>query len=198
MSRSLLIAATLALFAGPIVAAPVPKSTFPDFYPTRVGTKWVYAQDDDIEIVEEIFSAEVRDKAIHLGVRLKNGPNQWEKALTVSREGVLMRTNNGFAVNQWALRFPVRAGTEWEVTPPRREGLVGNTGRLTVGEEETIEVPAGTFRVVPVVFTVAAQNGVTFAEPKVQIYRYAPRVGLVELRYDGKRRVLKSFTPGPK
>jgi hypothetical protein len=58
-----------------------------------------------------------------------------------------------------------------------------------------VEVPAGTFKAVPVVYTVTEVDGKPIAKPKVYTCWYAAGVGLVKLKYDGVEKVLKAFTP---
>lgn len=61
MLRSLLAVAALALSAAPAALAPVPRDVarLPDFFPTQVGTKWVYEQ-DGFDHTEEIVQSETR------------------------------------------------------------------------------------------------------------------------------------------
>ena len=200
MSRSLLVVAILLLLADAATAAPVPKDApkFPDFYPTRVGTKWVYLRDNIDEVTEEITGAEERDGAIHLTVRVKVPRDGWENTLVVSKEGLFWGANGIFTIDQWMVRFPVKPGAAWEVHTPLQPGLLAQAGRRTVGEPETVVVPAGTYRAYPVVFAVGLENNRIPDQPKSYTYWYAPQVGMVKLKYPDGKRVLKSFTPGPR
>ena len=57
-------------------------------------------------------------------------------------------------------------------------------------------MPAGTFKAIPVTYTVTEVDGKPIAKPTVYTYWYAAGVGVVKLKYDGGEKVLKSFTPG--
>jgi hypothetical protein len=178
-------------------AAPVPKGRprGPEYFPTAVGTKWVYDH-DGLECVEEIIRAEPRDGGTRLTVQV-TAPQPIDDTFRVTREGVFWLTFGGLEMDQYRLRFPLKAGNSWGVRTPIQPGLGdASAGRMTVGEEETVEVPAGTYRAVPVKFDMTEVDGQPLARPKHHIFWYAPGVGLVKHKLPYGQRVLKSFTPG--
>jgi len=177
-------------------AAPVPTHLMPKeppFYPTEVGTKWEYEQSDGMNFSEEVIRAEVRDGKTRLTVRVRSR-GTWEQTFEVSKEGVYWRTEGEFKVDRCVLRFPVKAGDSWAVEEPLQRGLRTRTGRMTVGKEEEVRLPAGTFRATPVAFEVTADSGRVLAKPETHTYWYAPGVGLVRVSSPTGERTLTAFT----
>lgn len=196
MARLITALSVAALTVVVTSAAPVPKTApkGPWFYPTAVGTKWVY-DNNGLEWVEEVIRAEERDGATRLTVRV-TAPQAMDDTFRIDKRGVYWLTFGRYKMEQYRLRFPLDAGNSWEVRTPVQTGLAAQDGRMTVGKEEAVEVPAGTYRAVPVVFETTDEGGRPLPQPVFQTFWYAPGVGLVKQTYPGGQRVLTSFTPG--
>ena len=174
--------AVLALAFSTADAAPVPKHLMKDepFWPTTVGAKWVYTV-GETERVEEIIKAEARQDAMRLTIRGSLG----DSTIDVTRAGVTLRTFDKAVLNYPLIQFPLRAGDSWVNACPVRGGVVkGHApegGCRTVGEEEDIKVPAGTFRATKVVYVVTEVNGRPLAKPSTGASWYAKGVGVVRV-----------------
>jgi hypothetical protein len=179
------VALVLALI--PVVlapAAPVPKGADGPvlYYPTTVGTKWVYQRDGSDELIRTtITAAEEKDGGAVLTIGLLTGDkaNPYWKVF-VSPKG-LFSGDGGLDEQKFPnplLKLPVKAGEKWEVP--------GKPTRTVVGAEE-VEVPAGKFRAVRV-----ESEGLT--------EWFAPNVGCVQTvarSANGETKtVLKTFAPG--
>jgi len=187
------IALTTLLLLG---AAPVPKQLMKDepYWPTAVGTKWVYEQGGK-ESTQEITKVEARDGGTtRLTVRTKNG----DDIIDVAPGGVTQRTVSTFTLDTLIVRFPIKAGDSWAFAYPVQAGLHCIGGKMTVGEEEDVKVPAGTFRATKVVCTVTEVRGKPIDKPYTLTHWYAKGVGLVRVEWDGGERVLKAFAPAQK
>jgi hypothetical protein len=197
MCRTLatLLSAVLALSAAP--AAPRPKEAEDPkpYMPTALAAKWVY--DDGGKVYsEEIVEAEDRGDRTLLTVRVV-GPATpgLKRRLVVSADGVFDRGVGAFTYDPvCVMKFPPKAGDEWELHVPVQVGLRGYQGKATVGAAEKVVVPAGTFEAVPVRLEVTAANGRPLDEPEVYTSWWARGVGVVKLRYPDGTRALKSFT----
>lgn len=93
------------------------------------------------------------------------------------------------------LRFPIKTGDSWTFAYPIQKGLLCEGGKMSVGEDEDIKVPAGTFRATKVVSTVTEVDRKPINKPYAYAHWYAKGVGLVRAEWDGGGRELKSFTP---
>jgi hypothetical protein len=181
------------------VAAPVPKHLMPKevpYYPTEVGTKWVYIQ-NDMERPEEITKSEAQGGALRLTVQV-GAKGELTVTSDVSKDEVIERTSGNFKIDRTVLRFPLKEGDSWDFVCPIQKGLHAESGKITVCETEDVTVPAGKFRATKVVFTVTEVNGEARPIPHAYTFWYAQGIGLVRLEYRGGEKVLKSFTPGKK
>ncbi|QEL18635.1 TapB family protein [Limnoglobus roseus] len=180
-------------------AAPVPKvADQKPFYPTAVGTKWVYRQEKR-EWMDEITAAEQRDAVTTLTVRRTEGKALSEDIFSVSADGVTWVTTDKFPIEARILKLPLATGDQWSVDPPVVRGIRNEPGEYTVGTAEDVTVPAGKFRAYPVQFVEAERNGKKPKESGTKnTHWYAPGVGLVKFRNEKPEliRELKSFTPG--
>ena len=182
-----LLAASVALVITlNLVAAPVPKDVpkeQPLYFPTKVGTKWVYAHGDEDQ-TEVITAAEYKTKE-RLWVVQVTTSNK-EKRVTeweVSDQGLFWVMDRGKerATQCW-LKLPHKAGEKWDLVPEYRF-------RCVTLESQKIKVPAGEFDAIGVEIYLGDTLFVT--------RWYAPGVGLVKLADEkSTRSVLKSFTPG--
>lgn len=186
------LAATI-LSCAAALAAPVPKdkAPLPDYFPTAVGTKWVYQRGSQAEFTVEITGAEKKEEQTLLTMR---DTNQVVKTYTVTSEEVVYRTKDQDNFDIPLLRFPLKGGETWKVAPPVKPGWIAYSGRMTVGEVEKVEVPAGTFQAVPVHFEITGYNDLKL-KPEVRTYWYAPSVGLVKFKSATFEQVLKEFKP---
>jgi hypothetical protein len=202
MRRGIVCGLALAL-AGWAAAAPASKAPAgPDYYPTKVGTKWVFDQGGR-DVTWEVTAAETKDgeTLVTVSQSIAGGEPETIAKASVTAKGVHNVQVGPFKIDPACeLRFPVKAGDSWAVDIPSQGGeLQGSTGTVTVGEVEEVEVPAGKFRAVRVETVVTAVDGKPLAEPRRATRWYAPGVGLVKTTA-GKDvvRTLKAFTPGKK
>lgn len=196
--------------AGWSVAAP--SSTAPadlDYYPTAVGTKWVYELNGRDQ-TWEVTAAEAKagETLVTFTQSIAGGKPEPILKASVSAKGVYQLEMGPFKVDPVCeLQFPVKAGARWSVdipsqtvgSPPQGGGLRGSTGTVTVGDAEDVEVPAGKFRAVRVDVTITAEDGKPLTKPRRLTRWYAPGVGLVKVAAGPDiTRALKEFTPGKK
>jgi hypothetical protein len=202
MRRGIVCGFALAL-AGWSAAAPASKAPAgPDYYPTRVGTKWVFDQNGR-EVTWEVTAAETKgeETLVTISESVAGGEPETIAKASVTAKGVYNVQVGPFKIDPACeLRFPVKAGDSWAVDiPSQGGGLRGTTGTVTVGEVEEVEVAAGKFRAVRVETVMTAVDGKPLAEPRRATRWYAAGVGLVKTTA-GKDvvRTLKAFTPGKK
>ncbi|WP_162668130.1 hypothetical protein [Gemmata massiliana] len=183
-------------------AAPVPKHLAGEkpFWPTAVGTQWVYTK-GELEVTDEIVKAEKLPESILLTVRVRtNGRRQpWEATYELSKDAVLFRGKRDLQAVETALRFPIKNEDSWEVKPPPHPTSPAHGGRSRVEGTEDVRVPAGTFRATKVVLNVTELNGQPFNPTFARAAWYVQGIGLVKLQYGlpgAAEKVLKSFTPG--
>jgi hypothetical protein len=150
-----LVAATL--FVPATMAAPKLKGRPVYYYPTEVGTKWVYSirggggGEPAYEHVLVLTKAERDGDGMVLTVeqasgRDPDGPTTPFYRLRLSAAGVeeVGKYGKDLSPTTWAIRGPVRIGANWE--NPDTDGSPGDT--YTIGGEEEVAVPAGKFRAV--------------------------------------------------
>jgi hypothetical protein len=178
------------------LGAPVPKSADKptEYFPTRVGDKWVYSKTEKgrerREIVEEVISVEEKDGIKTIGIG-RPDPDNGDKlvlarTVRVSEKGLLLDLGaDGPLTSTWfALKLPHKDGQTWDV------GELKAT--LTAHGPEEVKVPAGTFQAIRV-----ERRGQGDTKPKrLWTHWFAPRVGLVKAKSGGFVFALKSFTPG--
>lgn len=169
-------------------AAPVPREhrrPVP-YFPTAVGTRWVYERDGR-ELVDTVTAAERAGGAVLVTVRREDsGTVVGQDKLLVSGEGVFRVAATGQRLDPpvCLVRLPVPA--RWAVTGG------GVTGTCAARRVEAVDVPAGRFEAVRVdgVYTVHG-TAATSTE------WYAPGVGVVRQETGvGSTLRLVSFTPG--
>jgi hypothetical protein len=185
----------LAPFLGALFLAPAPDlPTAPPprevalYFPTKVGSKWVY-QRGDTAVTEVVTAVEQKDGGKLVSVaREEAGKRVPVEKILVSGKGLARvgAGGNDLGYELHLLSLPITPGQKWKF---------GATEVTVVGFER-IEVPAGTFTAVRVEKVVPLGLPVTFT------YWYAPEVGVVRRmtevgeRGKGVVEVLKSFTPG--
>jgi hypothetical protein len=202
-----LVASTLvgvALAAG-LSAAPVPTHIFPKdppaFFPTAVGTKWVYQTADGdhtwvitrvekedgarvVTITDEVAGKETRTLKIAVsesGIRVLSGSHifpLWRGELYCS---------------QLLLNLPHAEGDSWDVTATL-EGGFHLRGTWRVGGEERVKVPAGMCTATRVDWEprLGRQFKVDLRTP----CWYAKGIGLIQVGKDPSFWSLKSFELG--
>jgi hypothetical protein len=188
------------------LAAPVPRAArkTPLYFPTTVGTEWVYgsadSKEDEFADTLSITEAEESDGATVVTVaRSFNGRPQSTETIRVSSEGLFLLANSHGKHDPPAcmLKLPHKAGDRWQsyslpVKPER--GFVD-----VAVKEEQVKVPAGTFNAIRV-DTESHRRGET---KRLYTHWYAPDVGVVKYEcgeaFGGQgQTVLKSFNPGKK
>ena len=179
-----------------VTAAPVPKHLMKDepFWPTAVGTKWVYEQNGQ-EMIEEITKAESLKEGVRLTMRLSWGDTSQE-IFDVSPESIVQRAVFGRECSLTLIQFPLKTGAMWAFE--FNQGNFTEQGEAKVGEDADLKTPAGTFRAKKVVFKVTEKDKKPIKNCRTYTYWFAKGVGLVKLEWDGGGRVLKSFAPGKK
>ena len=175
--------ACLALLAGSVAfATPVPKD--PDvvfYYPTTPGAKWVYERPDRDDEVVTVSGVEKEKGELVVSRANPNGNEAGYRKVYVSAEG--LRQPQGYdddADPVWLLKARVKSGDSWDA----------GEGKRTVYGPDEVEVPAGKFRALRVVWE---RGTVTYTS------WYAPNVG--EIKRTAKHgddpaatvRLLKSF-----
>jgi hypothetical protein len=191
--RSLVVAVVVVVI-GPLFApaAPVPKHLMKDrpaqYFPTTVGTKWVYEDPNGEETLELVKVEVVNGAQVVSVVKVlddRTAPNQ-RVAVSATQIARLAWSGEPFVEPLVMLKIPCRAGEKWEYD------TAGVKGTDTIAGVERVTVPAGTFEAVRVdsVYTFVGKT-------ENDSFWYAAGIGLVKMKYDGgKERVLKSFTPG--
>jgi hypothetical protein len=188
MSRLLAILIPFVCVPALAPAAPAPPAADKPVYyfPTRVGTKWVYERSKEGEesrtFGKVVTESEEKDGRFLVTVKGDLKENPWASQYAVSKDGVFMvahKFNNDDPYKMWdppecLLKLPHKDGNTWETETDklfRRKHVAKKI--------ETIKVPAGTFEAIRV-----EAGGVTSW--------YAPEIGLVK-QYDGTFLELKSF-----
>jgi hypothetical protein len=201
---ALALIALLSATVGPFAAraAPRGKDTPGEtlYFPTAVGTKWVYQSADKFERAEEVMAVEEKDGAFRVTVgRVRGGELAAESLVSVSAAGLSVLT---LAVADLTeplvlLRLPHAAGNNWE------PALAGKPWGRVVGTAvadgpDRIEVPAGVYQAIRVrteIPFIDGRKGKGLAKKTVW---YAPGVGVVKEVDGDDIQVLKTFTPGKK
>lgn len=162
------------------------------YFPTKVGTKWVYSYDGKDE-TEEITAVEKKDESLIVTVRRVDGfGKKSDSQLKVSKEG-LFRLTGGPAVTHppmWLLKLPHKEGAKWKT-------FTGAFGMLesevTAHGPEKVDVPAGKFEAIRIETQYPDKAGDDWIVGRCW---YSRGVGLVKRTHGDYVRVLKSFTPG--
>lgn len=188
MRRSLavlLIPVVLAAFAP---AAPVPKHLMKGpvyYYPTSVGTTWVYENQDGEETLT-ITKVEDADGAKVVTIEKKTaGGLEPDEKMSVSAGGLTRLEGCGWKMDPplVMLKVPFRAGDKWKSDANRLEENV------TIVGVEQVKVPAGAYESVCV-----AAKYATNGQKEAARFWYAPGVGLVKwATMDGSRFLSRSL-----
>jgi hypothetical protein len=200
-----LLAVVLApvLFAVLASAAPVPKDAKKEpvcYYPTTVGSKWVYtAAGSDLVLV--VSKVEERKGAKVVTVERVDGEKRrLDVVMEVSATGLAI-TEDGWVKRDppsAVLKVPFKARDSWDFEHPGLDGVAAQKGTYVVGGVEKVKVPAGTFEAVRLDVDFTTVIGGRPRKSKVNEW-YAPHVGLVKKTDENDEtatRLLKSFTPG--
>jgi hypothetical protein len=180
------------------LAAPVPREARKAslYFPTIVGTEWVYAVGEDNEYTDTIVEAEESDGATVVTVVrfFRQKPMTTEKIL-VSPDGLFLLENGHGKHDPSAclLKLPHKPGDRWKsYSLP----IKADPGFVNVAvKEERVRTPAGTFNAIRV-DTEVTHDGKT---ERLYTHWYAPDVGVVKYASgpkfgeDDSDMVLKSF-----
>jgi len=202
MLRLLALIALFALVLGcaPSAAplAPVPSGAgqLVMYFPTRVGTKWVYEQSWDDDFVETVTAVEEKDGRYIVTVATTalddpEGLNPGIEKYLVSADGVFCVASavqsetdrKDFDLPICLLKLPYKLGDKWGDPKTSR-------GESVTGKVETVKVPAGTFEAIRVDRTVSPGRIGTGEYS----YWYTPYVGAVKMKINDKVVQMKSFT----
>jgi len=201
MSRLLAALSVLVVALAPAAPIPPPPKTTPLYFPTRVGTKRVYLNEEDkSERVELVTKVEDKDGAKLVTTQCdRDGVGECYLETVVSDQGLAIVRVEVIEINfqldrpLWVLKVPLKAGSKWDFELAHRN-LAGWSGTAIVEVHEKVTVPAGVFEAVRV-------KSVTASNPSQVITTwYAPHVGVVKVIKKAKSgeavEVLKSFRPG--
>lgn len=181
----------------PLIAAPVPRHLFPKdpplYFPTKVGTKWVYAEDEGEKtlVVEAVEPG--RGGLVVTVARVDGEKRTPYEKVAVSPGGLVRLEMHGEKLDPplVLLKAPPKAGDAWDLETRLTEGPAGVL-TMTVAGEEDVTVPAGRFT--------AARVDCAYLSPEHEATCtrwYALGVGLVQAGHGGRAyRSLKSFAPG--
>src|SRR5262249_39445987 len=170
MSRPLaILPLLLATLTAP--AAPALKSKGPAlYYPTAVGTRWVY-QNPATESTFVVTRVEEKEGAFLVDVAVvADGRETPSQQMRISAESVF-RVNIGgttLPTPECLLKLPHKDGQEWEFDLGDANG---GAAKLTAVRRETVETPAGRFETIKI--ERVGSNAAT--------YWFAEEVGLVKM-----------------
>jgi hypothetical protein len=191
--RSLAVVPVLVLFLVATAAAPVPKEKAqPNYFPTTLGSKWVYKTGDGTSSME-VTAVETNGdtRFVTVAFRVNDKPTTTER-MVISGKGVFRerRNNEPFEPPICVLRYPYKPGEKWDVNRQTEKTT------FTAHEAEEIEVPTGRFKAIRV--EVVAPPAILELR---ETHWFVPGVGPVKSRYSTKGsetllQELKSFTPG--
>lgn len=189
------------------VVEPAPPTKVPPkearYFPTTVGTRWVYDVRSGIEKVQVervITKVEEKDGAhIVTVVQEYKGETEPVGKFIVSAKGLQQVEYGGKTIADppdLLLKLPAKPGDIWE--PPAGKKVEPREPKLTytLTAIEEVEVPAGKFRAVRV-DSVLEETG---HQPYRQTTWYAQDIGMIKWIRGGDEftQVLRSFTPGKK
>lgn len=127
----------VAVFAGPLTAAPVPKGAEqkPLYFPTAVGAKWVYETPGG-ELESAVVSAVQKgdDGSLTVSRTGADGTRVAYSDVIVSAAGLRQQRDAADRLG-WVLKATAKAGDSWD----------SPEGKRTVSGPEEVKVPAGTF-----------------------------------------------------
>jgi hypothetical protein len=193
------LCACAALSAAPM--APVPAHLMPKdpaYFPTAVGTVWVYTQ-PEYEMKLVVTKAEKAGEGTLVSVEnvVAAGKTLPIHKVLVSRTGLAWAEEAGEAYTPpvGLLRLPHRPADVWRTSSKRtvaakKPFVLTFEAEMTDCGEEEVRVPAGAFRALRV------DSEVSLNGNKERVSRwYAPGVGLVKEQRPHTVRELKSFDP---
>jgi hypothetical protein len=199
----------LVLFVGGLAvslmqATPAPKNAKKPvlYFPTEVGTRWVFDSGGSIT-TKVITKVEENDSVVLVSVASegKDGKAKAGEQVEVSKDGFRFVYPNGR--KDTILKLPLHVGEEWTYDRTRLDGTLFELVRLRAFGPEKVTVPAGAFEAIRVE-TERSMSGLAGEVEAVNIdcptetFWYAPNVGMV--KYTNSKHhgdyVLKSFTPG--
>jgi hypothetical protein len=196
MSRLLVLLSAAAVSFAIAPAAPVPpEAKKPGLYfPTKVGTKWVYQTEgekhESVEVVMEIEDKE-GEKLVKIGHE-RDGKAVYDCTIAVSEKGLSLVETGISPLGEpcWLLKLPHKSNNKWDVV---LSPVVFSTlkGKAVANGPEKIEVPAGKFEAIRVKIDLAYDDG-----REMITTWYAPGIGKVKEVRGERIEVLKSFTPG--
>lgn len=173
--------------------APPPRIKTAIYFPTIVGTKWIY-QDGARESIEVITN--VDEKA---GIKYVTISSEWDGKLTqryvlaVSEKGIAVVSVDAADLTDlsWTLKSPYELGAKWNINISLA-GVGEWSGKNTINSIGKIQVPAGAFD------TINVATDIVFLGERRQYSRwYAPGVGVIKETGGGSEdRVLKKFILG--
>lgn len=179
----------------PLFAAPVPKAIkAPDYYPSVVGTKWVYAHEDGTnEHTREVTASKTKDGVTEFAVTWKEGESTQVWEMRKDATGVYRTKQDGseFTPPHKLFEHKMAAGDEY--TSEYTYGISVRPYKYsrTVGKAEVVKTPAGEYTALPVVSRNLNVNG-----DETTLW-YADGVGLVKLEHKGDKPVLlREFSQG--
>ncbi len=171
-------------------AAPVPTHLMPKeppcFYPTAVGTTWVYDRGNSEETIT-ISKVENKDGGKLITTEyIKAGGQQRSHHMTqlVTAEGVFLVAEHGNTyAKPWCIfKLPHKEGDTWETE--------GHGKGMRSGSVEKVKMPVGELE--------AARADWDLGDGRIGSYWYVRGVGLVGMGGAGTTKNLKSFTLGGK
>lgn len=186
----LVLTGSCPLPAAPV--APVSESSAKLYFPTTVGTKWVYDRNGKEE-TETITAVEKKAGAYIVtveGIDYLKGTIKNE--FVVSRDSLTQTKHISWVGHPPALLLKL-SGKDGETWQTELGGWSNGKNTVKRCGSDTIEVPAGKYATTRVETTFFHPTGLIRAQ-----YWYAPGVGLVKETYGDSVRKLKSFTPGKK
>ena len=185
-----LVLMVTATTAAPRVKA---KPAAPTFFPTAVGTTWVY-REGTRQVTEIITAREDRDDGKMVTITSIAGWNSvYTRQLLVTRREVCLATFGPFTCTQpvCVFRAQAPAGEKWGTSDQDNEPLaLGQVYRT--GPNVEVDVPAGRFEATPV----ERQSTGFVSGGGCSMEWYSPGVGVVKAEYGRVTRVLVAFYPG--
>lgn len=170
----------------------------PNYYPTEVGTRWVYDIDNGKgELALRLVSVEEKD-GVKIVTTEQRGTTQWLpfERVEISSRGLSQVEFFGYPIDPWyTLKFPIKAGDKWSFEYARTGPITGWKGTITVIGEEEVTVPAGKFKAVKTEWEIVADDGKALDKPMKSTTWFAPGVGRVKIA-SGQTLALKSFERG--
>jgi hypothetical protein len=156
------------------------KDKTPDYYPTKVGTKWEYQVDagngQKVTVVNQIAKIEKVDgKPLAVLETLVNGQVQATEHIGVEAGGIFRYRFKGIEVSPpvCLLKYPVKEGASWETETKIGGQEFTVSGR--VGGTEEVKVPSGKYQAVSAkIETTVKGNKIT------NTYWFAPDVGIIK------------------